>query len=373
MRILFVNLLPFPPQLVGGVETSTVQLGKRLEASGHEVAVLCTLRREGAVGFLNALTRRLTGRGFPSDRFSGLRAYRGYDVRQGLRDVLAEFPADVLVVSGGTDGTLELAAACAESGRPTFHYFHDVASIRRLETPPALGGLHFIANSRYTAAVARDLLGVSALVLPPLVEPDLYRTADGKRTAVTVVNLREIKGGDIALALARSCPDIPFVFVEAWTTDDPFVASIRDAAARLPNVSWTRPISDMRRIYAATRVLLVPSRWEETWGRVVTEAHVSGIPVLSSSTGALPESVGNGGLLLDPGTPMDRWTESLRTMWDDPATYGRLADNARRCAARPEIQPDGIVARLCAYLAERTPAESRFDLPDDAPSHLERR
>src|SRR5690606_22861149 len=69
MRILFVNLLPSPPPLVGGVATSPVQLRTRLEASGHAVAVLCTLRREGAVGFLNALTRRLTGRGFPSDRF----------------------------------------------------------------------------------------------------------------------------------------------------------------------------------------------------------------------------------------------------------------------------------------------------------------
>src|SRR3546814_9881685 len=46
------------------------------------------------------------------------------------------------------------------------------------------------------------------------------------------------------------------------------------------------PIShDMREVYRRTHTLLVPSQWEEAWGRVATEAQFSGIPVLASDRG----------------------------------------------------------------------------------------
>src|SRR5690606_33115157 len=114
-------------------------------------------------------------------------------------------------------------------------------------------------------------------VLPPLVEPALYQTPTSRRH-VTMINPRQIKGGGIALQIAELCPDIPFVFVEAWTGRDAFVESLRDSAARLPNVTWRRSTPDIRRILRSTRVMLMPSQWEETWGRIATEAHISGIP-----------------------------------------------------------------------------------------------
>ncbi|KAF9766447.1 hypothetical protein IL306_001161 [Fusarium sp. DS 682] len=39
------------------------------------------------------------------------------------------------------------------------------------------------------------------------------------------------------------------------------------------------------------KVLVVPSLWCEAWGMVVVEAHLRGIPVVSSNAGALPESM----------------------------------------------------------------------------------
>src|SRR5690606_12714004 len=114
---------------------------------------------------------------------------------------------------------------------------------------------------------------------------------------VTMINPRQIKGGQIALDLATSCPDIPFVFLEAWTNTDPFVASVRQQASQLRNVTWKSADTPALQVYRSTRLLLMPSLWEETWGRVATEVHLSGIPVLSTSMAALPESVGPGGVL----------------------------------------------------------------------------
>jgi glycosyltransferase involved in cell wall biosynthesis len=65
---------------------------------------------------------------------------------------------------------------------------------------------------------------------------------------------------------------------------------------------------------------LVPSRWKESWGRVVSEAQISGIPVLASDHGGLPESVGEGGFLLPPDE-VDAWSACLKKVTTDKAMW----------------------------------------------------
>lgn len=50
----------------------------------------------------------------------------------------------------------------------------------------------------------------------------------------------------------------------------------------------------------SARVVLMPSLWEESFGRVAAEAMANGIPVLSSDRGALPETVGAGRFVEPP-------------------------------------------------------------------------
>src|SRR5690606_8931945 len=122
----------------------------------------------------------------------------------------------------------------------------------------------------------------------------------------------------VAFGLAERRPDIPFLFVEAWRLSPDVRRAFRDRAARLPNVEWSERVSDMRTVYRRARIALVPSAWEEAWGRIVTEAQVSGIPVLASDRGGLPESVGPGGLLVDAEAPLEAWADALTRLWDDP-------------------------------------------------------
>jgi glycosyltransferase involved in cell wall biosynthesis len=85
---------------------------------------------------------------------------------------------------------------------------------------------------------------------------------------------------------------------------------------------------------------------------VVTEAHCSGIPVLASRRGGLPESVGPGGLLIEHDAPLALWRDALSRMWDDHATYAALVTAAERYAMRPEIQPSVLIDRFTAFVAE---------------------
>ena len=44
-------------------------------------------------------------------------------------------------------------------------------------------------------------------------------------------------------------------------------------------------------IYKYAKLVIVPSIWEEAYGRVSREAYILGLPILVSNIGGLPESV----------------------------------------------------------------------------------
>lgn len=363
MRVLFVNPRIYLPQLLGGVETTTFDLCRQLTNMGHPAAVMCQVGRHDSIWLYNRLKSRLTRRAFPRTSYRGLPVYRGYLHHQAMHEVVEDFRPDAIIVSGGADESFEVSPYCTETGVRCAFYFHELNTLRRLEKPQLLDGMSLISNSTYTAGVVKQLIKLDSVVVPPLVDREAY-VLETSRRHVTMVNPRRIKGGQIAFDLAKACPDIPFVFVEAWHTKDSFVRGLCAAARDMPNVTWHEPTLDMHRIYAGTRIQLVPSQWEETWGRVVTEAQASGIPVLARAYAALPESVGSGGVLVDPDAPLETWVKALRAMWDDPQYYDSLVKRTREFSARPEAQPQYLVEKLLASLkAPAPPIPSRGTHP----------
>jgi len=348
VRVLFINPKAYLPQLLGGVETTTRDLVEHLARAGHSAAVMCQLARHDWLWARNRLASRLRGLAFPADEYRGARVYRGYDHASALAEVLADFRPERLVIMGGSERSFELAERCLESGVRTLFYFHELVALRRDPGHSVPDGVPVLANSHYTAQAVRELLHREAIAIPPLVDPARYRVSTSRKH-VTMINPRGLKGGETAVELARACPEIPFQFIEAWRPDDT-VAPLRALAQRLPNVSWRRPTHDMLGVYATTRILLVPSTWEETWGRVVTEAQASGIPALARAVAALPESVGPAGVLMERDAPLQAWVEALRSVWNDQDRYAELVAQAFAFAQRPQAQPAQRVADFLAAL-----------------------
>lgn len=324
---------------------------------------MCELGKRDGVWLRNRIASRLAQRRFPRGSYRGATVYRGYDPARGLPEVIEDFRPDCLVVQCCAEAAFALAAECARTRVPTVFYFHELVSARKRGDFTQLDGMPLLANSAYTAQVLHGLLGREAAVVPPLVDAAAYRTATS-RSYVTMVNPRKIKGGEIALELARACPDIPFLFLEAWHAEDDFVDKLRAAARGLRNVTWRQATTNMLGVYAGTRILLVPSRWEETWGRVATEAQASGIPVLATGRAALPESVGPGGILVPPDAPIEDWVRALRSLWDDRSLYDTLSARALAFAARPEAQP---AQRAAAFIAALSQPVSRHTFQGQSP------
>ena len=242
--------------------------------------------------------------------------------------------------------TVPFAAALVAAGLPVVVY------LRNLEYEELGGNLadlprtvRYIANSRFTAAAYRDRYGIDPVVLPPLIDPGQYRTA-GNGSKVVMINPAREKGIDVALDVAELCPEIPFLIVESWGMSD----QIRDRIDRInaggAQVTLHPSTSDMRTIYAEARILLAPSQWEEAWGRVASEAHVSGIPVLGSDRGGLPEAIGPGGLVVPHAASAEHWAEALRSLWHNKAAWTAGSEAASAYATRDEMQMDGHIDRL---------------------------
>ena len=79
-------------------------------------------------------------------------------------------------------------------------------------------------------------------------------------------------------------------------------------------------------VYRTFDVLAVPSvpmaGWIEQFGRVVVEAQASGVPVVASRSGALPDVVGEAGLVVEPGDPR-KLSEALVAYLDEPGRWAR--------------------------------------------------
>jgi glycosyltransferase involved in cell wall biosynthesis len=85
-------------------------------------------------------------------------------------------------------------------------------------------------------------------------------------------------------------------------------------------------VSNQRRaeLYAGASLLVLPSL-DEGFGLPALEAMALGVPVVASSRGALPEVLGDCGILIDPANVRDL-ADALEAVTTDPDLAARLRD-----------------------------------------------
>ncbi|MER7053486.1 glycosyltransferase family 4 protein [Streptomyces sp. NPDC000351] len=225
-----------------------------------------------------------------------------------------------------------MVVVCHNTHRPTFR---DVA---------AGGTALAVYNSQWMereaelffAEYPKAVRPASSLVVRPPVFAGEYATKPGK--AITLINCNAEKGGKVLEALARRMPDQQFLAVKG--------AYGEQILPDLPNVEVVDHVrgEDMRdRVYARTRVLLMPSSYE-SWGRAGVEAVASGISVVAHPTPGLCESLGEAGIFVDRND-VDGYEAVLRKL-AVPAEY-RLA--SKRAKARSaELDPAADLAAWCS-------------------------
>ncbi|MDO8847893.1 MAG: glycosyltransferase [Coriobacteriia bacterium] len=105
-------------------------------------------------------------------------------------------------------------------------------------------------------------------------------------------------------------------------------------------VSWLGRLGTREVEEALSRAayVVVPSRWYENCPYSVMEAQASGLPVIASRLGGLPELVEDGvsGLLAD-AEDVQQWAEHMQRLWADRELAERLHAGAVRKAAEYDL------------------------------------
>lgn len=211
-----------------------------------------------------------------------------------------------------------------------------------------------LAPSKFAADVYRKRLGIEPVAVPPLVDwrkvlPENVETDDARKY-VLFVNPTSNKGAPFFAKIVEETnkirPDVPFLVVEGSASSNALARcdwERRDGWNLFRAANTSAP----REFYRVAKIALIPSFVEETFGRVAAEALGSGVPTIASNRGALPETVGDAGILLDipkrltptsPETPtaadVAPWTEAIVSLWNDSERRNALRKKGLRRAER---------------------------------------
>lgn len=229
--------------------------------------------------------------------------------------------ADVLV--GHLLWTREVITLAHRNRLPLLYIAHNDFQVRYWRLGP--GDISAIVqNAEWVAARHAEQFpywhGPEITVRPPCRMADYHRKRDADAEWITLVNPNPDKGADVFHEVARRMPDRRFLAVGgAYGHQQHPPRDVRNVAYQSP----TGNIADD--VYARTRLLMVPSRYE-SWGRVAVEAMCSGIPVLAQPTPGLVESCGSAGIWCDRDDPQS-WVDAI-TALDDPKAYAAASSAA---------------------------------------------
>jgi glycosyltransferase involved in cell wall biosynthesis len=254
---------------------------------------------------------------------------------------------DVVWTYGGDAVSLLVQRLAKQLDVPVLFGLHNFA----YRDPEAFRTVDYVVvPSEFARRYYWDTLGLGCLKLPCIIDWRRVEAPKREPRYVTLVNPVPWKGvrvfARIAEVLARRRPDIPLLVVEGASKAG-VPAGLGIDLGGIPGLRVMRNTPDPRDFYAATKIVLMPSLWNESFGLVAAEAMINGIPVLASTRGALPETVGDGGFLFDipaqytpesPAIPsteeVEPWVSTIIRLWDDPVAYRQASESASQWAQR---------------------------------------
>jgi glycosyltransferase involved in cell wall biosynthesis len=239
---------------------------------------------------------------------------------------LKEFEPDIVLVSSSKH-TYALATALRFAAERVIYLVH---SHDELPFCVIRGARAVVAVSGYSQEYLRIYAGIEAVRLRfPVYGEGPYRNLGCfDRGCITLIKSSPGKGVDVFLDLAGTFPDQQFATVR-WSANKEALKRM----AQLGNVQVWDPNEDIEEILGRTKILLAPSNEPDTFGLIVPEAMLRGIPALASGLGGLPEAKLGVDYVLPVNAGLTRWRETLGRLLSDRREYERCSEASRAAAA----------------------------------------
>ena len=270
--------------------------------------------------------------------------------------LLREFKPDVIDIWEEAWG-LASAHACWARNRvlPSAKIISETEQNINRQLPPPFSWLRKYTLKNADFAIGRNTEAVGVLraqgyngpaqVVPNAVDDGIFHPMDraacrqeiGAQGFVVgyAGRLIEAKGlMDLVEAVGRCPAEVQLLLVGAGPYQPELEKRIAELAIGnrvrfMPNQSP----GDLAKIMNALDAFVLPSRttpnWKEQFGRVIIEAHACGTPVIGSNSGAIPDVVGQGGLVVPERDP-DALASAIKQLSADPERCRQLGEVGRQ-------------------------------------------
>lgn len=177
-------------------------------------------------------------------------------------------------VSPGIKGFLKKLAMTGATGYLTAGE-HSAQTLRK-----AIGGSRPIGTYRFSSMTEQALAEAAA-----------EERKRGEEILV-VGRYRHYKGLDIAMEVARRCPDLRFTFIGTADSTQQFKADMAPLPANTEIIPFLQT-KELTEHYRTCSIFLLPTRFE-CWGLVINEAAACGTPIVTTSgSGAALDLLGH--------------------------------------------------------------------------------
>jgi glycosyltransferase involved in cell wall biosynthesis len=186
--------------------------------------------------------------------------------------------------------------------------------------------------------------------------PSAPGSNDGIVRLLSIGSVVPGKGYDLLIAALVTLADMPWrLTIAGDRTRNPAAAAQLDADIEAHGlgdrvaVLGAVPAERIIELYLASDIFVLASRFEG-YGMALAEAIGHGLPIVSTTAGAIPDTVPAEASLLVPPDDTTALAQALRRLIGDPTERRRLATNARAAAAQLPTWQDS--ARLFANAIE---------------------
>lgn len=345
MRIGFINNAYFPTQF-GGSERSVQMLAESIVRQGHEAAVLTISPQEKfeehQVNGINVTYLPHKNVSLANEKkknplrrivwhlIDSYNPWTGADVKRWLEKEKPD------LVQTNILGGISVAAwdAVRRYGVPVVHTLREyylqcrlmslnrkgvdcvgrcafcrICSVPRKElsvVPQAVVGIsHHVLKSHIQAGFFSGV-PFQEVIFNPFLLTELPKALPSptKRLRLGYIGRMEsLKGIDFLCQQIPSLPKDKYEFFFAGPGETTYTAKFKKRDSGMP-VHWLGFMQSAE-LFQKIDLLIVPSIWQEPFGRVIVEAFSAGIPVLASKVGGIPEIVDEyaTGFLFDPQQP----------------------------------------------------------------------
>jgi glycosyltransferase involved in cell wall biosynthesis len=288
---------------------------------------------------------------------------------------LERYKPKIILTFGGSRFSAALHQMARQQGAALVHY---LANGEFSQLDFVLPGDRVICPSRFLADWYGGNPGIVADVLYPIIDEGRFSQGECNEDMlesrrqlgfITFMNPIPSKGLALIYKLAEMAMahQLPYQFlVTEGRVDREWLRNSRYNLYRLPNVWMVPNRADVKEIYRRTSLLLVPSFWQEGFGRNIVEAQLAGVPVVASAIGGTVEALNGGGhaiaqdpmlqsdFLLPPtDQKLSQWWHALNYVLGSRDVYRCEVAKALEAAQRfaPEVTTSAVVSYFRRQLA----------------------